>query len=216
MVDYWKTWTRNSLYQNGCWWIFRTPNAPNSIWPNFIFFNCHGCRLLIWAEFHWDLCPPIFEHNNLFLGSVDCLIWIIFDEPIYVNSFNAPVCNRRFTSYCGMLKSPISRSMTGFYITCETSLESCLNLSSWIFFEVWTCSSGCVKTNQSWPIFCHFLSLRYELRYSKYNGIQPAIKARSKTKLGSRKNQGRGLICARASRAYTNLFVNSERSEHLK
>ena len=48
------------------------------------------------------------------------------------------------------------------------------------------------------------------------DGIQPAIKARSKTKLGSRKNRGRGLICARASQAYTNLFVNSERSEHLK
>ena len=52
--------------------------------------------------------------------------------------------------------------------------------------------------------------------WNKYNGIQPAIKAQSKTKFGSRKNRGRGLICARASRAYTNLFVNSERSEHLK
>ena len=52
--------------------------------------------------------------------------------------------------------------------------------------------------------------------FNKYNGIQPAIKARSKTKLGHRKNRGRGLICARASRAYINLFVNSERSEHLK
>ena len=50
----------------------------------------------------------------------------------------------------------------------------------------------------------------------KYNGLQPAIKARSKTKLGSPKNRGRGLICVRASRAYTNLIVNSERSKHLK
>ena len=58
------------------------------------------------------------------------------------------------------------------------------------------------------------LSLRRE-SHIKYNGIQPAIKARNKTKLGSQKNLGRGLICARASRAYTNLFVNSERSEHL-
>ena len=87
------------------------------------------------------------------LGLISMLLCVIED-------FN-------FTSYCGMLKSPISRSMTGFYITCETlefSSKSCLNLSSWIFFEVWTCSSGCVKTNQSWPIFCHFLSLRYDLR----------------------------------------------------
>ena len=60
-----------------------------------------------------------------------------------------------------------------------------------------------------------YLSL-FGIESNKYNGMQPAIKARSKTKLGSRKNRGRGLICARASRAYTNLFVNSERSEHLK
>ena len=91
-------------------------------------------------------------------------MWTISMLQCVIEDFN-------FTSYCGMLKSPISRSMTGFYITCKTSLESCLNLSPWIFFEVWTCSSGCVKTNQSWPIFCHFLSLRYELRYRKKNGF---------------------------------------------
>ena len=84
--------------------------------------------------------------------SANLFIWIISMLFCVMKDFN-------FTSYCGMLKSPISRSMTGFYITCETlefSSKSCLNLSSWIFFEVWTCSSGCVKTNQSWPIFCHF------------------------------------------------------------
>ena len=53
------------------------------------------------------------------LGLISMLLCVIED-------FN-------FTSYCGMLKSPISRSMTGFYITCETlefSSKSCLNLSS--------------------------------------------------------------------------------------
>ena len=37
------------------------------------FFNCYGCRLFIWAEFHWDLSPHIFGHINLFLGSVSFL-----------------------------------------------------------------------------------------------------------------------------------------------
>ena len=43
------------------------PKWPPGFW---FFFNCYGCRF-IWTEFHWDLCPPIFGHNNLFLGSVN-------------------------------------------------------------------------------------------------------------------------------------------------
>ena len=35
-----------------------------------IFFNCYGCWLFIWAEFHWYLSPYIFGHINLFLGRV--------------------------------------------------------------------------------------------------------------------------------------------------
>ena len=70
-----------------------------------------------------------------------------------------------------------------------------------MIWQVISCTRQCICAHQ---------------KQNKYNGFQPAIKARSKTKLGHRKNQGRGLICARASRAYINLFVNSERSEHLK
>ena len=34
----------------------------------YFFFNCHGCRFLIWAYFH---CVPKFiGHNKIFLGSV--------------------------------------------------------------------------------------------------------------------------------------------------
>ena len=35
-----------------------------------IFFNDHGCRLFIWAYFHWGLHSQFYEHDKSFLGSV--------------------------------------------------------------------------------------------------------------------------------------------------
>ena len=43
-----------------------------------IFFNCHGCRLFIWVEFHWDLSPHIFWTYEFILRQCATVFFKLF------------------------------------------------------------------------------------------------------------------------------------------
>ena len=54
-------------------WVLLCHQLQNGS-QDFDFFNCYGCRLFIWAEFHLDLSLHIFWTTNLFLGSMSYFI----------------------------------------------------------------------------------------------------------------------------------------------
>ena len=113
------------------------------------FFNCYGCRLFIWAEFHWHLRPQFFGHNDSFS-----------DSGKVCKPLKSPICTTYLPRLVNVVKErPHQREL------CEKprlfgKAWAVVVLDKWLTSEICLNSCGVTKTallasfvTTKWPEF---------------------------------------------------------------